>query len=1551
MTYYGRYTMSTKRARMLAGIVGIWMMAGIMTAHGGGNCIEMKNGYFWDPLTTNYWIPHGFAYQTINPGVDANQTVDQLWYDMLEMKKIHANSLRVDFNWGMIETNDNQYDWTMTDYIVAKAQELGFKLFPLIGYQYPPPWCPSSWKAINASNDTANLLNYEHPLGQAAYTDFIACITAHYKDSPVIAGWILGNEYAYFDLWETNAAHCFIGYDTNYSLPSFRTYLADVYTNTIASLNNRWGTTYTSFTNIDMPRDYPTNRDSAAYYDLIQWRKKSIGDFIALGSAAALQGDTNHLRSYSMVGGIYNGFDANNTCEDNRTIVERCVAACAPLHFWSINSYAWSSEGSELRAAQFGVTRHKDQSGLPVLVTETGHSSSDTLFTEEAYRSAAALPGQVWEALMRGAVGVHIFTWNDRQNPNLSTREEGFGIVHRTRLIKNPVYWNIGETFRRMEQVQVNNLMGASADPVADVQFLWGIDADMGWPRANQENCFFWGGLKRLGYEPRFIDERQFDAGAYTNAPVLVLSRCGQISPQRLDALVNNVVQAGVHIYANADIPGQFDAYHKSNTAWATRINSLFGLNVTNAYPGWYGGAFPGVWWSDHLQYINLNGTGSFGPISNNYVHHWMTWEVWNNVSANSGTTIITQTGYPKGSGTFPALHFLSQTNGAKSAINTVGLGDIGSYWWEGDGNTAQFPWKEHYDWSRATLRDWFDIRPKIDISGSEYFYVIPDYRTCTNGSVLISLLNESTNATTITVTASNLIRGKVVERLSPAAGILTNNSNGQFSLSIAGDGYVLLYAYTNNESLANASPYKLWQVDEPAGFWPNGRTVSTKFGYDTRGSSLDLYLAFERADAPFTRYAQTNVAAVSGVGTNSLDLVVQDADLGDANYLSSPDGRSYILHAWLQNGGTTVSECRLSTRMAWGAKPTSVPSSVTTGQTYNVTVNWQELPGYKSSELPTPLNRASLWQTSLSNAQPYTVFLDLMTGTVAVVSSNALTYGGTGSNRFSVTIPGLVATQFWWRARTVSGNYDGPTSNNNDVVDGFEDRGRGNKAMGELIAPWVAYAYAENNKCNLDDYGVGDQATQGTNGAFVVASISNAVAWGGFGMTWPYATTWALPPRSQWSNIVFSYHFKEAANYACTLQMKVEDTHDPAANISLHYEKAYGRSGWDTISARLSDFTLDDGFYTNSIAKITVNVQADTLGVQYVGDFDQIALTGTPWEVTGGGNTGNGDVRTSFEDLGQGPLTNPVPWTLNSYGDGTEQWLTHGIDGNASDGVNGHYAVYKSHTNLTGWSGFYLTYNFASPPLLPTTLSNAAFSVDFYENDGDICDIELQLKSAGGMSTYSRAYSGATWDTIRANLSQFSGSADMANLQSIVIVCIMRDTNVIYTGHFDNILFTGTVADVTTPLTNGLYLSINDSSSGTDTDHDGILDIYETDTGSWNGPTDTGTDPNDPDSDDDGMNDGDEVIAGTNPNVKSECFTMDSASNSTSGFVVEWFARTGRVYGVHYLDGSMATNTFNPLGTWTNIRVSADGWTNIVDTTAGGVPLRFYRVNVRQAP
>jgi hypothetical protein len=447
--------------------------------------LQISNRYFWDPSVGDYFVPRGVAYQVWNPPVGANQSTNQVNYDLVEFKKMHANSVRAEFTWGQVEIAPNQFDWTRPDYLVQRAEALGLKLFIIIGYQYPPSWFPPSWRGSNnlglredvlnclaksspsnalsclpprtagflvATNSAGTLsqvlnclvigakegglsnvltclqstltqdqldanlpyllsdvINYENPQAQAAYSNYISTVTARYKDSPAIGAWILGNEYAYFDLWEDNKAysvHRFLGYDP-LSQQSFRNYLQSHYQTNIATLNANWQTNYTNFDSVVMPLEYPYDRYYPGYQDLLQWRKQSIANYVASGALAARLADPNHLRTYSMVGGIFSGLDANYTCEDAKTIVATCSAAGAPLDFWSINNYAWAFLGSELRSAAYGIGKYQAQSGLPVMISETGHSSTETLFDVDANgysfsgaRQPKALPSTMWESLL-----------------------------------------------------------------------------------------------------------------------------------------------------------------------------------------------------------------------------------------------------------------------------------------------------------------------------------------------------------------------------------------------------------------------------------------------------------------------------------------------------------------------------------------------------------------------------------------------------------------------------------------------------------------------------------------------------------------------------------------------------------------------------------------------------------------------------------------------------------------------------------------------------------------------------------------------------------------------------------------------------------------------------------------------------------------------------------------------------------------------------------------------------------------------------------------------
>lgn len=103
--------------------------------------------------------------------------------------------------------------------------------------------------------------------------------------------------------------------------------------------------------------------------------------------------------------------------------------------------------------------------------------------------------------------------------------------------------------------------------------------------------------------------------------------------------------------------------------------------------------------------------------------------------------------------------------------------------------------------------------------------------------------------------------------------------------------------------------------------------------------------------------------------------------------------------------------------------------------------------------------------------------------------------------------------------------------------------------------------------------------------------------------------------------------------------------------------------------------------------------------------------------------------------------------------------------------------------------------------------------------------------------------------------------STSISDLQDHTNILNPNDQNIVAFGEDGNgelyiIEFSGTVSRITDP-----------ASPPVDADEDGIADGYETNTGTYVSPFDTGTNPNSADSDGDGFIDSLEIADGTNPN------------------------------------------------------------------------------------
>src|SRR5436309_8336231 len=205
-------------------------------------------------------------------------------------------------------------------------------------------------------------------------------------------------------------------------------------------------------------------------------------------------------------------------------------------------------------------------------------------------------------------------------------------------------------------------------------------------------------------------------------------------------------------------------------------MDSLFSLDETLT-----DAAVDAIVTRDAYTNLTFQSIRSLPPLGSSYAATVLTWKIWQGIKATSGTTIVTDTGYGGSHSGTPAL--IIKTNAAgqgRSAINTFALGDTFL-----DFGVPHAPlWDFRSNWLRAIYRTHFGVAPAIELSGPGAQYIMPDYRVCANGSVLVSLLNDHTNAASVTLTPPRLLAGLTVENLTQG-GILQANSSGVLSLNL----------------------------------------------------------------------------------------------------------------------------------------------------------------------------------------------------------------------------------------------------------------------------------------------------------------------------------------------------------------------------------------------------------------------------------------------------------------------------------------------------------------------------------------------------------------------------------------------------------------------------------------------------------------------------------------------------------------------------------------------------------------------------------------------
>jgi hypothetical protein len=717
------------------------------------------------------------------------------------------------------------------------------------------------------------------------------------------------------------------GYDP-VTQKAFRSYMSTLYGGNIAQLNNIWSSSYASFDAVEMPIDF--NKNSPSWADLIRFRQNSIADFVAVCAKAMKDADPNHLITYSKLGLVFGPVDWEYSGEDEVTIVNSCKNAGYPLDFFAINVYASTAPGVEMRSGQWGIELVK-RTGLPVLVTELGATATDTDFLDPKLsagyapdRQGQLIVNQIYSALVNGAMGVHVFTWEDREY--LTVREFGFGIMRRDRYPKlaGPMVAQAFQTLNQIIEYDINLITGLNRERY-DVAYLWSNQVTSTANRFLVEQGSLHGAMERLNLRVKYINETQLLSGAASNVKLLVLPLNNRMQAGDMAYINQNLINKGVSVYANVDPPGYQDYHVNTLSDFTSNMEDVFGMSVTKNVA--YDGDVPNYCACEMIhKTVSLRPVSDLPPVSSENVYFASPWK-YSFVQATSGKTLYTMMQMNNTDTTlYPAAVMKTHSN-SKALFTALSFGEV------------YLSTQEHYDVMKSLLMgsDTLNISPTVQITGSGEVSVF--YYEVSDGRALIEIMNwnDYTN-TTVQLTIPNL-QGRSIKDLRQGRKLISSglSSNTMTVTMIANE--VKLYVIGESQGAS---------VDIIASgttniVIPNGKSYPVSFIYDTqnRGScAVNVQLKKYGSDRAYSSVSTT----VSGSGSANVQLSIPEYSRFDNTYMATSDGMNYYYQAQICGGAYAT----MPVLVDFVRPVLSLNSSFSANSPFSSLISYNFLPSFK---------------------------------------------------------------------------------------------------------------------------------------------------------------------------------------------------------------------------------------------------------------------------------------------------------------------------------------------------------------------------------------------------------------------------------------------------------------------------------------------------------------------------------------------------------------------------------------------------------------------------
>ncbi|ERJ13100.1 beta-galactosidase [Haloplasma contractile] len=203
--------------------------------------------------------------------------------DLIRMKEMGVNIIRIgEFAWHLMEQTEGNFDFSMFDYVIKKAEEYNLDIMFGTPTATFPAWLAKKHPSILSEDQFGNVRVFggrrQYCFNSKHYLEYslkiVKKLVEHYKGEKRIKHWQIDNEFGHEG---SDLCYC------KQCEKAFQNYLKQRYL-TIDQVNETygtifWGQTYNDFSEIPVPKPTITTHNPTLKLDWARFRSYSINEF------------------------------------------------------------------------------------------------------------------------------------------------------------------------------------------------------------------------------------------------------------------------------------------------------------------------------------------------------------------------------------------------------------------------------------------------------------------------------------------------------------------------------------------------------------------------------------------------------------------------------------------------------------------------------------------------------------------------------------------------------------------------------------------------------------------------------------------------------------------------------------------------------------------------------------------------------------------------------------------------------------------------------------------------------------------------------------------------------------------------------------------------------------------------------------------------------------------------------------------------------------------------------------------------------------------------